>query len=79
MCLAVPAKIIEINGDTAWVDSIGNRWKINTCLLADVKKGDVVLVHAGFAISFVDEDAAKETWKLISEIKTFDRRTENTP
>ncbi len=79
MCLAVPAKIVELKNDSATVDSMGNRWNIKTTLLENAEIGDIVLVHAGFAISKVDEDEAEESWKLISEIKKYDRGTEKTP
>ncbi|MHC4256510.1 MAG: HypC/HybG/HupF family hydrogenase formation chaperone, partial [Planctomycetota bacterium] len=56
MCLAIPARIVELEGDKAVVDAMGNRFKARTTLLADVKLGNLVLVHAGFAISVVDEE-----------------------
>ncbi len=57
------------------MDAMGNRWKAKTTLLPGAKLGDVVLVHAGFAISLVDEEEAKKTWELFAEIESF----ENTP
>ena len=72
MCLAVPARIIEMQGDKAVVDAMGNRWKAKTTLLPGAKLGDVVLVHAGFAIARVDEEEAKETWELFAEISNFE-------
>ena len=71
MCLAIPARITELEGDRAVVDAMGNRFKAKTTLLPKVKLGDLVLVHAGFAISMVDEEEAKKTWQLISEINEF--------
>jgi hydrogenase expression/formation protein HypC len=71
MCLAIPARIIELEGDKAVVDAMGNRFKAKTTLLPHAKLGDLVLVHAGFAISMVDEEEAKKTWQLISEINEF--------
>jgi hydrogenase expression/formation protein HypC len=71
MCLAIPARIIELEGDRAVVDAMGNRFKAKTTLLPKAKLGDLVLVHAGFAISTVDEEEAKKTWQLISEINEF--------
>ena len=71
MCLAIPARIIELEGDKAIVDAMGNRFKAKTTLLPNTKLGDLVLVHAGFAISKVDEEEAKKTWQLISEINEF--------
>ncbi len=72
MCLAIPARIVELEGDRAVVDAMGNRWKAKTTLLPDAKLGDLVLVHAGFAISLVDEEEAKKTWQLLAEISEFE-------
>ena len=72
MCLAIPARIVELDGDRAVVDAMGNRWNAKTTLLPDAKVGDLVLIHAGFAISLVDEEEAKRTWQLIAEISEFD-------
>ena len=71
MCLAIPARIIELEGDKATVDAMGNHFKAKTTLLPNAKLGDLVLVHAGFAISEVDEEEAKKTWQLISEINEY--------
>jgi len=71
MCLAIPARIIELEADRAVVDAMGNRFKAKTTLLPKARLGDLVLVHAGFAISMVDEEEAKKTWQLISEINEF--------
>ena len=71
MCLAIPARIVELKGDRAVVDAMGNRWKAKTTLLPEAKIGDLVLIHAGFAISLVDEEEAKKTWQLIAEINEF--------
>ena len=71
MCLAIPARIVELDGDRAVVDAMGNRWKAKTTLLPEAKIGDLVLIHAGFAISQVDEEDAKKTWQLIAEINEF--------
>jgi hydrogenase expression/formation protein HypC len=71
MCLAIPARIVELNKDRAVVDAMGNRFKAKTTLLPEAKLGDLVLVHAGFAISLVDEEDAKKTWELIAEINNF--------
>jgi hydrogenase expression/formation protein HypC len=71
MCLAIPARIVELEGDNAVVDAMGNRFRAKTTLLPDAKPGSLVLVHAGFAISLVDEEEAKKTWQLIAEINEF--------
>jgi len=72
MCLAIPARIVELEGDRAVVDAMGNRWNAKTTLLPQAKVGDLVLIHAGFALSLVDEEEAKKTWQLIAEISEFD-------
>lgn len=76
MCLAIPARIVELEGDNAVVDAMGNRWKARTTLLPKVKLGDLVLIHAGFAISLIDEEEAKKTWQLIEELDNF-QQTQN--
>jgi hydrogenase expression/formation protein HypC len=73
MCLAIPARIVELQGDNAVVDAMGNHFKAKTTLLAEAKLGDLVLIHAGFAISLVDEEEAKKTWKLIEEINEYNQ------
>ena len=72
MCLAIPARIVELEKDIAVVDALGNRLKAKTTQLHEAKLGDLVLIHAGFAISLVDEEEAKETWQLLAEIADFD-------
>jgi len=69
--LAIPARIIELDKDIAVVDAMGNRFKAKTTLLPDAKIGNLVLIHAGFAISLVNEEEAKKTWDLIEEINKF--------
>lgn len=72
MCLAIPARIVECEGDRAVVDAMGNRFRARTTLLPQAKLGDLVLVHAGFAISLVDEEEAKKTWELLEQISNFE-------
>jgi hydrogenase expression/formation protein HypC len=67
----MPARIVELEGDRAVVDAMGNCWKTKTTLLPEAKLGDLVLIHAGFAISLADEEEAKKTWQLIAEISEF--------
>jgi hydrogenase expression/formation protein HypC len=73
MCLAIPARIIELEADNAIVDAMGNRWRAKTILLPAAKIGDLVLVHAGFAISLVDEEEARKTWALFAQIDDFEK------
>ena len=68
MCLAVPMKIITIEGFSATVEAGGVSREINLRLLEDTQVGDYVLVHAGFAIEKIDEQEAKETLELMQQI-----------
>lgn len=61
MCLAVPSKIIEIHDQVATIDVDGVKREASLMLLDDASVGDYVIVHAGFAISKVDEAVAEET------------------
>ena len=70
MCLAIPGKIIELenNKEHAIVDyGDGTKRKVNVTLV-DVKVGDYVLVHAGFAIEVINEKEAEETLDLFREM-----------
>jgi len=71
MCLAVPAKVVEIvdeENQIAKGDIGGVRRNISVALLDDVKVGDWVLVHVGFAIQKVDEEEATQTLVLLKQI-----------
>lgn len=68
MCLAIPAKIIEIKGDIANVDFGEEIVRDVNVMLVDAKVGEYVLVHAGYAIQVIDQKAAEETLQLWNEI-----------
>ena len=68
MCLAIPGKIVEINGKMAIADILGVMREISIELLNGVMIGDYVLIHAGCAIQIVDELEAVETIKLFNEL-----------
>ncbi|MFX1486061.1 MAG: HypC/HybG/HupF family hydrogenase formation chaperone [Promethearchaeota archaeon] len=68
MCLAIPAKVLELHGDVAKVDfGDGTIRDVNVALVKP-KIGEYVLVHAGFAIQTISEKDAKETLRLWDEI-----------
>jgi len=69
MCLAVPMKIIKVNGDEGTVEIDGVKRNVNISLLENVNKGDYVIVHAGFAIERLDPDYAKEVEEIWKELK----------
>lgn len=69
MCLGIPGKVISIEGDLAEVDFSGIRRKVSLLICPDVREGDYVLVHVGFAIQRLDEEEALETLTLFDEIE----------
>ena len=69
MCLATPARIKSIEKDTAVVDFGGVARKISLGILSGVKKGDYVLIHAGFAIGKVSREEAEDTARALKELK----------
>ncbi len=68
MCLAIPGKIVEIQGNMAKVDVGGLSRDISLDLCPDVSVGEYVLVHTGFAIQKVDETEAEETLDLLRKM-----------
>jgi hydrogenase expression/formation protein HypC len=68
MCLAIPARVMSVDGDKAQVDfGEGVLREVNVTLV-NAKVGDYVLVHAGYAIQLMDEKDALETLRLWKEI-----------
>lgn len=72
MCLAVPVKIIAIDGMEADVDIGGVERRVSIMLTPEVKVGDYVLLHTGYAINVIDEQRARETLELFEEIARLD-------
>ena len=70
MCLAIPSKIVAVDGDTAVIDVDGVRREASLMLVEDVCVGDYVIVHAGYAISRLDADAAQESLELMRQVFT---------
>ena len=68
MCLAIPAKVISIKQDKAEVDFGEGVLREANITLVNVKVGDYVLVHAGYAIQVLDEKEAQETLELWNQI-----------
>jgi hydrogenase expression/formation protein HypC len=69
MCLSIPAKVMSIENDKAIVSIGGTEYEASLQLLEDVKIGDYILLHTGFAISKLSEEEAQETFKLFKEIE----------
>lgn len=67
MCLAIPGKVISVEGNQAEVDFGGVVRKVNVSLV-ESEPGEWVVVHAGFAIEKMDEEEARETLQLWQEL-----------
>jgi len=68
MCLAIPGEIVEIEGEHGTVDFGGTKSKVNITFIPDLKKGDFVIVHVGYAIHTMTRGEAEESLKLINEV-----------
>jgi len=71
MCLAIPVKIVSIDGDEAETEIAGVRRRVSIALTPEAKLGDYVLLHTGYAIGVIDEAEANETLKLLEEIASL--------
>ena len=77
MCLAVPGKVLQIEGDdplmlNGKVDFAGVVKQVNLAYVPEAKTGDYVLVHAGFAISVIDEDQAGLVFEFLRRMDEND-------
>jgi hydrogenase expression/formation protein HypC len=68
MCLGIPMKVVEIDSNNAVTESGGIRKAVRLDLLDDVKTGDYVLVHTGYAIEKLDPQEARETLELLKQV-----------
>ena len=68
MCLAIPALVKSIEGYQAEVDIDGVTRQVSIQLTPDVKVGDYVLLHTGYAINIIDEAEAEETLRILEEL-----------
>jgi hydrogenase expression/formation protein HypC len=67
MCVAVPCRVLEVDGRVGRAEIGGAEVAVRFDLLEEVQVGDYVLVHAGFALERVDEEYARETLELLAE------------
>ena len=72
MCLAIPALVKSVEGNEAEAEIGGISRRISILLTPEVKAGDYVLLHTGYAINVVDEEEAMETLKLFEEMASLD-------
>ncbi|MDP3181773.1 MAG: HypC/HybG/HupF family hydrogenase formation chaperone [Desulfobaccales bacterium] len=68
MCLAIPMRVVEIEGEWAVAEVDGVSRKVRLDLLPDVSLGEYVLIHAGLAIAKVDAVSAEETLSLLRSL-----------
>lgn len=68
MCLGIPVRIVEISGEVGRSEFGGVQRDVSLKLLENVRVGDYVLVHAGFAIQTLNEEEAMETLRLLEEM-----------
>ena len=84
MCLAVPGKILSIEGEgpldrTGKVSFGGIAKEVNLCCVPEANLGDYVIVHVGMAISVVDEDEARKTLEYLAEMGELQEMQEGSP
>lgn len=73
MCLAIPAEVVTVEGNKGTVDFGGLLQEINLELVEDVKPGDYVLIHVGFAIEKLSKEDALETLAIFKELEAVEQ------
>lgn len=78
MCLAIPGRVISIEGDdqlfrTGKVDFGGVTKEVNLSYVPEAKLGDYVIIHAGFALNVIDEEEAQRVFEYLREIEELGR------
>ena len=74
MCLSIPAQVISIEGDVAQASVGGTIVTAGLQLVEDVKIGDYILIHTGFALQKISEEEAQETLQTIKEYEDFNKK-----
>jgi len=74
MCLAIPGKVISIAGDDpvfrmGKIDFGGVIKEVNLCYVPEVKLGDYVIIHVGFALNIIDEEEAQKVFEYLREME----------
>ncbi|OPX28318.1 MAG: hypothetical protein B1H06_03500 [Candidatus Cloacimonas sp. 4484_143] len=72
MCLAIPAQVVEKDGDKGFVNLGGSKKEIMFTFTPEAEEGDWVLIHTGFALNVISEEDASETLKLFEELASFE-------
>ena len=68
MCLALPCRIVAIDGENATIDVSGMKKEISLALIDDAAIGDYVIVHVGYALTKLDPEEAEKTLALFAEM-----------
>ena len=68
MCLAIPLRLVEINGTEAVAEANGMRRTVRIDFIREPKVGDYVIAHAGFAIERMSQEQAEENLRAIQEV-----------
>ena len=72
MCIAMPMLIIAIDGDMATIVAEGLEQRCSLALVPEAQVGEYVLVHAGFAITVLEEDDADERLRIFAELQALE-------
>jgi len=72
MCLAVPVKVVSIDGKEAEVEIGGVKRRVSIVLTPEARVGDYVLLHTGYAINVINEAEAQETLKILEEMASLE-------
>ena len=72
MCLAVPVRVVSIEGNEAEVEIGGVKRRVSIMLTPEANVGDYVLLHTGYAINVINEAEAQETLKILEEMASLD-------
>ena len=78
MCLSIPSKVISINGNKAIVSVGDTEYEASLQLVEDIRVGDYVLLHTGFAIQKISEEDAQETLELLGELFEIEQKIRDT-
>ncbi|HET6475560.1 MAG TPA: HypC/HybG/HupF family hydrogenase formation chaperone [Thermoleophilia bacterium] len=77
MCLALPMRVLSIDGQMATIAAEGLEQRASLALVPDAGVGDWVLVHAGYAINVLAEHEARETLALLAELGDLSDRPDD--
>ena len=71
MCLAIPGRVIEVNGPKAKIEIMGNIRETDLMLVGEAVVGEYLLIHAGYAIQKMTEEDANETLGLLQQAAIY--------